>query len=84
MAQKLYAKPSRPRYLLDRMPEHRTTADTRMDPACYAPSIRYEHLARSSYGVGHTAWRQPGNMRGTVVGKKGRFRHAPETKGGGL
>ncbi len=55
-----------------------------MDPACYAPSIRYEHLARSSYGVGHTAWRQPGNMRGTVVGKKGRFRHAPETKGGGL
>ncbi len=45
-----------------------------MDPACYAPSIRYEHLARSSYGVGHTAWRQPGNMRGTVVGKKGKFR----------
>jgi hypothetical protein len=26
------------------------------------------------YGVGHTAWRHPGDMRGTVVGKKGRFK----------
>ncbi len=51
--------------------------------ACYAPSVRYEHLARSAYGVGHTAWRQPGDTRGTVVGKKGRFRYAPESKGGG-
>ena len=48
----------------------------------YAPSVRYEHLACSAYGVGHTAWRHPGDMRGTVVGKKGRFRISPETKGG--
>ena len=50
--------------------------------ALYAPSVRYGHLAYSAYGVGHTAWRQPGDMRGTVVGKKGRFRSMPEARGG--
>ncbi len=39
----------------------------------YAASFRLSELACGRYGVGHTAWRQPGNMRGTVVGKKGRF-----------
>jgi hypothetical protein len=46
----------------------------RMLPSFYAPSIRLKRLAYSRYGVGHTAWRQPGNMRGTVVGKHGRFK----------
>jgi hypothetical protein len=40
----------------------------------YAPSPKYEHLFWGPYGVGHTAWRRPGEMRGTVVGKKGRWR----------
>ena len=39
----------------------------------YAPSYRVSKLACGWYGVGHTAWRKPGDMRGTVVGKKGRF-----------
>jgi hypothetical protein len=45
-----------------------------MLPSFYAPSIRLKRLAYSRYGVGHTAWRQPGDMRGTVVGKHGRFK----------
>ena len=47
----------------------------------YAPSYRLSKLACGWYGVGHTAWRKPGDMRGTVVGKKGRFwdpRHREE------
>ncbi len=54
---------------------------TRWARKFYAPSIRLSKLACGQYGVGHTAWRQPGNMRGTVVGKKGRFwdpRHREE------
>ena len=51
-----------------------THPDIRMRPSLYAPSFRLSQLACGWYGVGHTAWRQPGNMRGTVVGKKGRFR----------
>jgi hypothetical protein len=47
--------------------------DTRRPRSSYAPSSRLSKLACGWYGVGHTAWRQPGNMRGTVVGKKGRF-----------
>jgi hypothetical protein len=53
-----------------------------MDLSCYAPSLRVKRLAYSSYGVGHTAWRHPGDMRGTVVGKKGRFRVLFQTKRG--
>ena len=50
---------------------------TRMRPSLYAPSARLSKLACGWYGVGHTAWRQPGNTtRGTVVGKKGRFRRS--------
>ena len=40
----------------------------------YVPSFKLSKLACGWYGVGHTAWRKPGDMRGTVVGKKGRFR----------
>ena len=40
----------------------------------YAPSHRYRRLAFGFYGFGHTTVREPGDLRGTVVGKKGRFR----------
>jgi hypothetical protein len=40
----------------------------------YAPSFALSRYACGYYGVGHTAWRHPGDMRGTVVGKKGRFK----------
>ncbi len=56
-------------------------SDTRIRPSFYAPSFRLSKLACGWYGVGHTAWRKPGDMRGTVVGKKGRFwgpRHREE------
>ena len=81
MAQKLYANPCRRRYLISSMLESCATADTWRSVACYAPSTRYEHLAHSSYGFGHTTVREPGDMRGTVVGKKGRFR-VVHAKGG--
>ena len=51
-----------------------TEPDNRMRPSLYAPSYRLSKLACGWYGVGHTALRQPGDMRGNVVGKKGRFR----------
>ena len=82
MVRKAHAKRALPRYLVRRMSDSRARADRPRPLACYAPSVRYLHLAYSAYGVGHTAWRQPGDMRGTVVGKKGRFRHLSETKGG--
>ena len=81
MAQKLYANPCPRRYLLSSMLESCATADIRRVVACYAPSTRYEHLAHSSYGFGHTNLRQPGDLRGTAVGIKGRFR-IPVAKGG--
>ena len=40
----------------------------------YAPSFRLKRLAWSGYGFGHTSPREPGDLRGTVIGKKGRFR----------
>jgi hypothetical protein len=49
-------------------------------PSLYAPSLRLKRLAYSCYGVGHTAWRHPGDMRGTVVGKHGRFRSSTHSK----
>jgi hypothetical protein len=84
MARKLHANGALLYYLVRRMPDSCATADTHGSRACYAPSTKYEHLARSSYGVGHTAWRQPGDMRGTVVGKKGRFRFLLADEGGDL
>ena len=46
-------------------------------PSFYAPSFALSTYACGYYGVGHTAWRHPGDMRGTVVGKKGRFKSFP-------
>jgi len=43
-------------------------------PSFYAPSFALSRYAYGYYGVGHTAWRHPGDMRGTVVGKQGRFK----------
>jgi len=49
----------------------------------YAPSLRVKRLAWSGYGFGHTDRRKPGDLRGTVVGKKGRFRRDMfQTEGG--
>ncbi len=48
--------------------------DARRPRWFYAPSFRLSKLACGWYGVDHTAWRKSGDMRGTVVGKKGRFR----------
>jgi hypothetical protein len=53
-----------------------------MDLSFYAPSYRLKQLAWSGYGFGHTSRREPGGMRGTVVGKKGRFRGLGTGKGG--
>jgi hypothetical protein len=53
-----------------------------MDLSIYAPSFRHKQLAWSGYGFGHTLRRKPGDVRGTVVGKQGRFRGL-QTKGGG-
>ena len=54
--------------------------DTFRRRSSYAPSFRLSRLACGWYGVGHTAWRKPGDMRGTVVGKKGRFRGSQGTE----
>jgi hypothetical protein len=43
-------------------------------PTFYSPSHRYRRLALGSYGFGHTTMREPGDLRGTVIGKKGRYR----------
>ncbi|HYQ83667.1 MAG TPA: hypothetical protein VEP28_06640, partial [Rubrobacter sp.] len=54
-----------------------------MSLSCYAPSPRLKLLAWSGYGFGHTARRQPGDLRGTVVGRQGRFRSLSHSEGGG-
>jgi hypothetical protein len=51
-------------------------------PSFYAASFKLRGFACGCYGVGHTAWRRPGDMRGTVVGKKGRFKGPQHTRGG--
>ncbi len=43
-------------------------------PSLFAPCHRYRRLAFGSYGFGHTTMRQPGDLRGTVIGRKGRYR----------
>ena len=48
----------------------------------YGPSLRVKRLAWSGYGFGHTARREPGDLRGTAVGKKGRFRGPFKARGG--
>ena len=49
-------------------------SNTVIIPSFYAPSCALRRFACGWYGVGHTTWRQSGEMRGTVVGKKGRFK----------
>jgi hypothetical protein len=44
--------------------------------AVHAPSFAVGRYACGRYGVGHTNRRQPGDMRGTVIGKEGRFKGA--------
>jgi hypothetical protein len=48
--------------------------NTLATPSIYAPTFALSRLACGWYGIGHTVWRHPGDMRGTVVGKKGRFK----------
>jgi len=50
----------------------------------YAPSFRLKQLAWSGYGFGHTSPREPSDLRGTVVGKKGRFRNTRKHQGGDI
>jgi hypothetical protein len=45
-----------------------------IDLSFYAPSFRLKRLAWSGYGFGHTTPRRPGDLRGTFVGRQGRFR----------
>lgn len=40
----------------------------------YVPSTAVRRLACGRYGFGHTNHREPGDTRGTPIGKKGRFR----------
>jgi hypothetical protein len=53
-----------------------------MDLSFYAPSFRLKQLAWSGYGFGHTSRRRPGDVRGTAVGKRGRFRSLCTKRGG--
>lgn len=53
-----------------------------MDLSFYAPSFRLKQLAWSGYGFGHTSRRRPGDVRGTAVGKRGRFRSLGTKRGG--
>jgi hypothetical protein len=53
-----------------------------MDLSVYAPSFRLKQLAWGGYGFGHTSRREPGDQRGTVVGRKGRFRGSGIKTGG--
>ncbi|HEX2183377.1 MAG TPA: hypothetical protein VHH10_13925 [Rubrobacteraceae bacterium] len=46
----------------------------------YAPSLAVSRYACGWYGVGHTNRRQPGEMRGTVIGKEGRFKFLAERR----
>jgi hypothetical protein len=56
--------------------------DVYVTPSFYAPSFKLRRFSWGCYGVGHTAWRHPGDMRGTVVGKKGRFKSPQRARGG--
>jgi hypothetical protein len=55
-----------------------------MVASLYPPSHSLKKFARGRYGVGHTNRRQPGDMRGTVVGRKGRFKDPRCEKGGDI
>jgi hypothetical protein len=51
-------------------------------PSLFAPSLRVKLFARGEYGFGHTALREPGDLRGTAIGRKGRYRLAIHARGG--
>ena len=57
-------------------------ADIDVAPSFYAPSFKLGRFSWGWYGVGHTAWRHPGDMRGTVIGRKGRFKSPQHPRGG--
>ena len=46
----------------------------RCAPTFYAPSFRLKRLSYGRYGFGHTSMREPGDVRGTAIGRKGRFK----------
>jgi hypothetical protein len=56
--------------------------DNKVTTSFYAPSFALERFEYGWYGVGHTARRVPGDMRGTAVGEKGRFRRSGHADGG--
>jgi hypothetical protein len=49
-------------------------------PSFFAPSLALSRYACGYYGVGHTNRRHPGEMRGTVIGREGRFRFPSERR----
>jgi hypothetical protein len=51
-------------------------------PSFYTPYFKLRRFSWGWYGVGHTDLRRPGDMRGTVVGKKGRFKSPQRARGG--
>jgi hypothetical protein len=55
---------------------------TKRAPSFYAPSLMLKKLEWSGYGFGHTARREPGDLRGTVVGRKGGFKGRWAAQGG--
>ena len=51
-------------------------------PSFYVTSFALRRFAFGGYGFGHTAMREPGDLRGTVIGRKGRYRVTKYEKGG--
>jgi len=51
-------------------------------PSFYATSFALRRFDFGGYGFGHTSMREPGDLRGTVVGRKGRYRTSVELSGG--
>ena len=51
-------------------------------PSFYATSFALRRFAFGGYGFGHTSMREPGDLRGTVVGRKGRYRVRKYERGG--
>jgi hypothetical protein len=82
MGRKLYGN-LLPEYLLcGGMLDDGARVGSGMIASFYSPSHALKRFARGWYGVGHTNRRQPGDMRGTVVGRKGRFKDPRRERGG--
>lgn len=73
---------ARARLYIGRVVEIDLKALLRTLPSLFAPSLRVKLFACGWYGFGHTALREPGDLRGTAVGRKGRFRVVPFVRGG--